>query len=163
MSHLPLSDAHTPEERLHALGLTLPHPPRPAAYYLPYKRVGAQLWVSGQIAVRGGSLVQEGLVGSDVDLEGAQECARVCAVNVLTQVKEALGELSRVRQVVKLSVFVASARDFQDQHLVANGASELLAQVLGEAGRHARSAVGVARLPLNSPVEIEAVLEVAAD
>ena len=160
---IALDAAQSPEERLRALGLTLPPPPKPAAYYLPYKRAGSQLMVSGQIAVRGGALVREGLVGRDLTLEEAQECARVCALNVLTQAKEAAGELSRVLQVVKISVFVASAPEFHDQHLVANGASELLAQVLGEAGRHARSAVGVARLPLNSPVEIEAILELAAD
>jgi enamine deaminase RidA (YjgF/YER057c/UK114 family) len=160
MTHSGFDPSLTPEERLHALGLMLPSPPKPAAYYLPYKRVGDQLWISGQIAVRGGSLVHEGLVGGDVDLEGAQECARACAINLITQAKEALGELSRVKQIVKISVFVASKGGFSDQHLVANGASELLAQVFGEAGRHARSAVGVASLPLNSPVEIEAVFEV---
>jgi enamine deaminase RidA (YjgF/YER057c/UK114 family) len=121
---------------------------------------GNLLYVSGQIASAGGELVAVGVCGRDVDLGTAQRCARQCALNVITQVKAAAGELSRVRRVVRLTVFVASDAGFTDQHLVANGASELIGAAFGDAGPHARAAVGVAALPNGSPVEVDAVVEV---
>ena len=150
------------EETLSSLGYTLPQAPPPAAIYLPYQRVGDQLWIAGQIATHEGQLLHQGRVGIEVSLEEAQRCAEVCLLNLLSQVKLATGNLADIEQVVKLNVFVSSASSFTDQHLVANGASELLGAVLGERGRHARAAVGVSTLPLNSPVEIDAVFQVRA-
>lgn len=155
-----MSTQTTPEERLKALEIELPSPPASVAVYLPYQRSGDQLWVSGQIALSGGALLYEGRVGVEVSLEQAQACARACAINLIAQARAALGELSRVRQVVKIHVFVACDPRFTQQHLVANGASELLGDVFGEVGRHARSALGVTSLPLNTPVEIDAIFEV---
>ena len=149
----------TPEERLAAMGRDLPAAPAPAASYVPWARTGDLVLTAGQIPVVDGTPVATGLVGADLDLEAAQEAARVCAVNVLAQLAAAAGDLSHVAQLVKVTVFVASADGFTDQHLVANGASELLAEVLGDAGVHARSAVGVAQLPLGVPVEVEAIAE----
>jgi enamine deaminase RidA (YjgF/YER057c/UK114 family) len=151
----------SPEERLAELGIDLPSPPAPAAVYVPTVQSGALLYTSGQVATGPGGLLASGKVGAEVDLDTAVACARQCAVNVLAQLKAALGDLSRVRRVVKLTVFVASDPSFTDQHLVANGASELLGEVFGEPGRHARSAVGAAALPTNTPVEVEAVVEVS--
>ena len=153
------SNAQTPEQRLHDLHLALPHPPASVAVYLPYKIVGNQLWISGQIATLGGDMPYQGVVGKQVTLDEAQECAKLCALNALAQIKAALGEMSRVKQLIKLQVFVASEKGFVEQHLVANGASKLFGEVFGEAGKHARSAVGVTSLPLNTPVELDLVLE----
>ncbi|MBA2576881.1 MAG: RidA family protein [Euzebyaceae bacterium] len=150
----------TPEERLAQLGIELPEAPAPAAAYVPVVRSGPLLFTAGQVATGPDGLVATGKVGAEVDVDAAVACARQCAVNVLAQLKAALGELALVRRVVKLTVFVASSPDFTDQHIVANGASELVGEVFGDAGRHARSAVGTAALPLDSPVEVEAVVEV---
>lgn len=150
----------TPEERLAELGIDLPRPPAPAAVYVPWVRTGDLVFTAGQVSLEAGSLAVTGVLGRDVDLPTGQRCARICAINVLAQVRAAVGELSRVRRIVRLSVFVASAPAFTEQHLVANGASELIGEVFGDAGRHARSAVGVASLPMNAPVEVEAVVEV---
>ena len=120
--------------------------------------VGDQLWVSGQVATADGGLLATGVVGADVDLETGQRCARQCAANLLDRIREALEGLEPVVRIVKLTVYVASAPGFTEQHVVANGASEQLIEVLGEAGRHARAAIGVAALPLGSPVEVEAVV-----
>jgi len=149
----------TPEARLEELGLTLPPPPAAAAAYRPWAAAGQLVFTAGQLPVVDGRLPATGKVGAEVTLAEAEKLARQAAVNVLAQGRDAAGDLARLR-VVKLTVFVASTPDFTDQHLVANGASELLAAVLGEDGRHARSAVGVPVLPLDSPVEVEAVLEV---
>lgn len=149
----------TPEARLEELGLTLPPPPQAAAAYRPWAPAGQLVFTAGQLPVVDGRLPATGKVGGEVTLAEAEKLARQAAVNVLAQGRDAAGDLARLR-VVKLTVFVASTPDFTDQHLVANGASELLAAVLGEDGRHARSAVGVPVLPLDSPVEVEAVLEV---
>jgi enamine deaminase RidA (YjgF/YER057c/UK114 family) len=123
-------------------------------------RTGNLLITAGQVAIADGTPVAQGKLGAGVDLDTGRRCARQCALNVLAQLRAELGELDRVRRVVKLTVFVASASSFTDQHLVANGASELMAEVFGEAGRHARSAVGVPALPTDSPVEVEAIVEV---
>jgi enamine deaminase RidA (YjgF/YER057c/UK114 family) len=127
---------------------------------VPFLRTGNLIFTSGQVAVGDAGLIAEGIVGREVDLATAQQCARQCAINILAQLKAAVGELSAVEQIVKLTVFVASAPDFTSQHLVANGASELMAEVFGDAGRHARSAVGAPSLPTNTPVEVEAIVSV---
>lgn len=150
----------TPEERIAELGLTIPDVTPPVAAYVPTLRTGPYVYVSGQIPTRGGELMKVGKVGAEVSLEDAYECARQCALNGLAAVRAEIGQLTFVRQVVKVVAFVASDPDFSDQPKVANGASELLNEVLGDAGRHARSAVGVAALPLNVPVEVEMVVEV---
>lgn len=143
-------------DRLRELGIELPAAPAPAASYLPWVRDGELVHTAGQVARNEDGLVHAGRLGDAVDLEQGQACARQCAVNVLAQLAAAAdGELDRVK-VVKLTVFVASAPGFTEQHLVADAASELVVDVLGDAGRHARSAVGVAELPLGSPVEVEA-------
>lgn len=151
----------SPEERVAELGLTLPEAAAPAAAYLPARESGDLLFTAGQLPLEGGSLVTTGTCGGEVTTPVGQQCARQCALNVLAQLKAALGDLSRVRRVVKVTVFVASTPDFGEQHLVANGASELLAEVFGDEGRHARSAVGVPSLPMHAPVEVEAIVEVA--
>ncbi|MCG7503801.1 RidA family protein [Mesorhizobium retamae] len=150
----------TIEKRLSDLGITLPTPAAPVANYVAFSRTGNLLLTSGQLPLRDGKLTSTGLLGRDVDVAVGQEAAKYCAVNILAQARAALGDLEKIRRVVKITVFVASAPDFVEQHLVANGASDLLAAVLGEKGKHARSAVGSASLPLNAPVEIEAILEV---
>lgn len=150
----------TIEKRLSDLGITLPVPAAPVANYVPFARSGNLLLTSGQLPLKDGKLTTTGLLGRDVEVAAGQEAAKYCAVNILAQAKAALGDLERIRRVVKITVFVASTPDFVEQHLVANGASDLLATALGEKGKHARSAVGSASLPLNAPVEIEAILEV---
>lgn len=151
----------TPEDRLAELGIALPAAPAPAAAYVPVVRSGSLLFTAGQVAVGESGMLATGIVGDDVDVETAVGCARQCAINVLSQLASALGSLSEVRRIVKLTVFVASTPSFREQHIVANGASELMASVFGESGVHARSAVGTAVLPLGSPVEVEAIVEVA--
>lgn len=151
----------TPEERLRELGITLPDAPAPAAAYVPTVRSGFLVFTAGQVASAGSGLVATGKLGREIDVETGQACARQCALNVIAQLKAGLGDLGLVRRVVKLTVFVASDPDFTEQHLVANGASELMGSVFGEVGRHARSAVGVPSLPLNTPVEVEAIVEVS--
>jgi enamine deaminase RidA (YjgF/YER057c/UK114 family) len=149
----------TPIARLEAMGLTLPNAPAPAASYKPWAAAGSFIHTAGQLPMVDGKLPMTGKVGADVTVAEAEKLARQCAVNILAVAQAAAGDLARVR-VVKLTCFVASTPDFTSQHLVANGASELMAEVLGEDGRHARSAVGVPCLPLDSPVEIEAILEI---
>lgn len=150
-------------DKLAEHGIELPDAPPPAAAYMPFMQSGKMIFTAGQIATRDGEFVATGIVGDTVDLETAQACARQCAINVMAQISAATGgDLERVARVVKLGVFVASTPDFTDQHLVANAASLLIADVFGEAGTHARSAVGVPSLPLNSPVEIEAIVELTS-
>ncbi|HWD13515.1 RidA family protein [Pseudochrobactrum sp. sp1633] len=152
----------TIETRLKDLGITIPESAAPAAAYLPFAQSGNLLFTSGQLPLENGKLISTGLVGRDLTIEQAQEAAKACAINVLSQAKAALGgDLSRIKRIVKITVFVASVVDFTDQHIVANGGSQLFIDVLGDAGKHARSAVGMAGLPLNAPVEIEAIIEVA--
>jgi enamine deaminase RidA (YjgF/YER057c/UK114 family) len=151
----------SPEDRLRQIGIELPTPPSPVAAYVPAVRVGNQLWISGQLPVRSDGLPRTGSVGAEVSVEEATEEARWCAINLLAQIKAAVGSLDAVKRIVKLQVFVASAPGFVTQPVVANGASELLVEVFGDAGKHARSAVGVAALPLGAPVEIDAVVELA--
>jgi enamine deaminase RidA (YjgF/YER057c/UK114 family) len=150
-----------PEMRLEALGLTLPDVVPPVAAYVPAVRSGAYVYTSGQLPMVAGSLVATGKVGGEVAAEQAKELARTCALNALAAVKAEIGDLARVVRVVKVVGFVASTPDFTGQPGVINGASELLGEVFGDAGRHARSAVGVAVLPLDAPVEVELIVEVA--
>lgn len=149
----------SPEDKLAALGIELPEAPAPAAAYVPFARSGALVLTAGQLPVIGGKLPATGKLGGEIDLETGQFLARQAAVNILAQAKAAAGDLAFVR-VVKLTCFVASVPTFTEQHLVANGASEFLGEVLGDNGVHARSAVGVPVLPLDAPVEIEAILEI---
>lgn len=146
------------DARLAELGIELPEPPTPAAAYQPWSRSGDLVFTAGQLPVVDGALVQTGKLGAALSTEDGARLARLAAINVLAVARAAAdGDLARVR-VVKLVVFVASDPGFTEQHLVANGASELLGQVLGDDGAHARSAVGVPVLPLDGPVEVEAVL-----
>jgi len=147
------------EARIAELGIALPAAAAPAANYVPFIRSGNLLFTAGQLPLRDGGLIATGTVGGGLDVAAGQDAARQCAINILAQAKAALGNLDSVARIVKITVFVASEPDFTGQHLVANGASDLLAEIFGEAGRHARSAVGVASLPLDAPVEIEAVIE----
>ena len=150
----------TPEERLEELGLSVPGVAAPVAAYIPAIRSGNHVYTSGQLPMRDGRLLHTGAVGGVVSQAEAVECARQCALNALAAVKAEVGELAAVKQIVKVVVFVASTPDFTNQPMVANGVSELLGEVFGDAGRHARSAVGVAVLPLHAPVEVELLVEV---
>jgi enamine deaminase RidA (YjgF/YER057c/UK114 family) len=145
----------TPEERLAALGLKLPEVAKPLAAYVPAVRSGSLVFTSGQLPTVDGALPKTGKVGAEVSAEEAKQLAERAALNALAAVKSQIGDLARVRRVVKVVGFVASAPDFTGQPGVINGASELLGKVFGEAGTHARSAVGVAVLPLDAPVEVE--------
>ncbi|MDO9378185.1 MAG: RidA family protein [Nocardioidaceae bacterium] len=151
----------TPEERLAGLGLSVPDVVPPVASYVPAVRSGSYVYVSGQLPMRDGALVATGSVGDDVTPELATECARQSALNAIAAVRSQVGELSQVVRIVKATVFVASAPGFTGQPQVANGASQLFGDVFGDAGVHARSAVGVSALPLDAPVEVELVVEVA--
>lgn len=148
------------EAKLAGLGIVLPQAAAPAANYVPFMRSGDLLFTAGQLPLKDGKLAATGLLGRDLDTAAGREAAKLCAVNVLAQAKAALGDLELVRRLVKITVFVASTPGFTEQHLVANGASDLFVAALGEAGRHARSAVGTASLPLDAPVEVEAIFEV---
>jgi enamine deaminase RidA (YjgF/YER057c/UK114 family) len=135
----------TPEERLGELGLTVPEVAKPVAAYIPAVRSGHHVYTSGQLPMREGQLIQTGKVGGEVTQDEAVECARQCALNALAAIRAEVGELSNIKRIVKVVVFVASTPDFTGQPLVANGVSELLGEVFGDIGRHARSAVGRSR------------------
>jgi enamine deaminase RidA (YjgF/YER057c/UK114 family) len=151
------------ETRLQELGISLPQAAAPAANYLPFVISGNMLYISGQLPNENGAVAVVGLVGSDVDVAAATRAAELCAINILAQAKSALGgDLTKIKRLVKLTSFVASAPGFVEQHVVTNGASNLMANVLGEAGKHARAAVGMASLPFNASVEIEAIIEIDA-
>ncbi|MBZ5736323.1 RidA family protein [Nocardioides sp. TRM66260-LWL] len=150
----------TPEERLAELGLAVPEVAAPVAAYVPAVRSGSHVFTSGQLPMRGGELMAVGKVGGEVTAEEAYACAQQCVLNAIAAVRAEVGELARVRRVVKVVAFIASTPDFTGQPGVANGASELLGKVFGEAGVHARSAVGVPVLPLDAPVEVELIVEI---
>lgn len=150
----------TPEERLSGLGLAVPEVAKPVAVYVPAVRSGNHVFTSGQLPMRSGELMLAGKVGGEVTADEAYGCARQCALNALAAIRAEVGELSAVKRIVKVVVFVASAPDFTGQPGVANGVSELLGEVFVDAGIHARSAVGVTALPLDSPVEVELLVEV---
>jgi enamine deaminase RidA (YjgF/YER057c/UK114 family) len=148
--------------RLSEMGITLPEAAAPAANYVPYVISGNLLTISGQLPLEDGKVAVSGHLGKNVDVATGQRAAELCAINILAQAKAALGgDLGRIRRVIKLNGFVASTPDFIEQHLVINGASNLIANVLGEAGKHARAAVGMAALPLGAAVEIDAIMEIA--
>jgi len=148
----------TPDEILETIPLRANYPE--SIVLRPLLSINNGLYVSGQVAMREGKLVATGLVGDQVSLELAQECGRQCAINVLKSLKNELGTLNNIKQVVRIAVYVASADDFTDQHLVAHGASQLFLEVFGpDLGLHARTAIGVKSLPLNSPVEVDAIFQ----
>ena len=149
------------EARLQELGIELPEAAAPVANYLPYVINGKQLWVAGQVPFWNGEIKFSGVVGQNVSVDDAVEAARICALNILAQTKAAIGDLDRIAQVIKLGGFVNGAPNFTDHPKVINGASDLLVQVLGDKGLHARSAVGAGGLPLNVPVEVDAVIAIA--
>jgi enamine deaminase RidA (YjgF/YER057c/UK114 family) len=152
----------TVEKRLSAVGVVLPPPRPPAANYVPFMRSGNLVFIAGQVSMDAAGGGFQGIVGVDLDLATAQLAARLCGVNLISQMREAcLGDLGRVRRVVKLGGFVQAGPAFSDIALVVNGASDLMVEAFGEAGRHARSSVGVYRLPRNVAVEIDAIVEVA--
>jgi len=154
-------DGRSPEQRLAALGLSLPPVTQPVAAYLPAVRSGRLVYTAGQIPVAEGTLVAAGKVGAEVGEHEAAALARTCALNALAAAASVAGGLSAITRIVKVTGYVASAPGFTGQAQVVNGASELLIEVFGEAGRHARSAVGTAALPLDAPVEIELIAEVS--
>lgn len=148
-------------DKLNALGHALSKPATPLANYVPVKKSGRTLYVSGQLSAGPGGLIT-GKLGADLDVDSGQQAAALCAVNILSQIAyTAEIPLEKITGITKLTILVASTPDFTEHHLVANGASDLLVEVLGDVGRHARAAFGVAALPLNAAVEIDAVIEVA--
>lgn len=149
-----------PEERIKELGIDLPAVPKPLGAYVPFVRTGNLVFLSGMLPLKEGKLIHTGRVGEAVTLEAAVACARLAAINALAVLKSAADSFDRVKRCVKISGSVASAPDFYDQPKVINGASELITEVFGAAGLHARAAIGVNSLPLNSPVEIEFIFEV---
>ena len=157
---MSLPESGSPEARLAALGLTLQKVTPPLAAYVPAVRTGDYVYTAGQLPVVDGQLLATGKVGADIGAVEASALARTCALNALAAVASVTGSLDAVRRIVKVTGFVASAPSFTQQAQVINGASELLIEVFGEAGRHARSAVGMAVLPLDAPVEVELIAEV---
>jgi len=148
------------EERIKELGIELPPPSPPGAMYIPVRRVGNILYVSGQVPMREGKPVYTGKVGTERSIKYGQEADRMCIVNMLAAVREYLGNLDRIVNIIKLQAFVNSEIGFDKQHIVVNAASELLYEIFGEVGRHARTAVGTNQLPLDFTVEIEAIIEI---
>ncbi|WP_026358315.1 RidA family protein [Aureimonas ureilytica] len=151
----------TISSRLADAGVQLPNAAAPAANYVPWVRFGNLLQTSGQLPLADGKIAVAGKLGANVSLEDGQIAARHCAINILAQAQAALGDLEAIGRLLKLTVFVASEASFTEQHKVANGASDFLVEILGDRGRHARSAVGVPALPLDAAVEIEALFEIA--
>ena len=150
------------DQKLRDLGLELPQPPAPVGFYVPVLRTGNLVVTSGQLPIQEGKVVFAGRVGSDLDIEAGQAAARLCALNALAQIKACLGTLESITQIVRLEGFVQSAQGFQSQPQVLNGASELMVQLFGEAGKHTRIAVGVSELPLNAAVQLGVWVEVSA-
>lgn len=148
------------EDRLAEVGITIPDVIPPVASYLPATRSGNYVYTSGQLPFVAGELMAAGILGKDVDEETAAKCAEQCAVNAIAAAKSVIGDLDKVVRVVKVVGFVASTPEFTKQPVVINGASDLFIKAFGDAGKHARSAVGVAALPLNTPVEVEVIFEV---
>ena len=149
-------------KRLEELGIELPDAAAPVANYVPFSQEGSLVFISGQLPIENGSLLFTGIVGDTIDADEANKAARQCAVNIIAQLRSACGgDLDRVRRIVKIGGFVAARPDFTDYPKVVNGASDLLVDVFGESGRHARAAVGCPSLPLNAPVEIEAIASIS--
>lgn len=150
----------TPEQKLKELSIELPGVAKPLGSYVPFVKTGNLIYLSGMLPLKDGKLITAGRLGESVTIDDAVLCARTAAINALGILKSAAGSLGMVKQCVKITGFIASAPDFTDQPKVLNGASDLMVEVFGEAGRHARAAVGVNILPLNSPVEVEFIFEV---
>jgi enamine deaminase RidA (YjgF/YER057c/UK114 family) len=148
------------EARLNELNLSLPDAPKPVAAYIPAKQTGNLVFTAGQLPMVNGELISKGLLGQDVEIEEANKAARICTLNALAAIKGVIGDLDRIKQIVRVVGYVASVPTFTQQPAVVNGASELLLEIFGENGKHARSAVGMAVLPLNASVEIELTVEV---
>jgi enamine deaminase RidA (YjgF/YER057c/UK114 family) len=148
------------EKRIKELGIELPADSKPGAMYVPVKQLGSALFVAGQVAFKDGVLLYPGKVGADLSLEEAQEAARLCTINMLAAVKAYVGDLDKIKNVVKVQAFVSSVPGFNKQHIVINAASQLLSDVFGEPGRHARTAIGTSQLPMDASVEIEAIFEI---
>lgn len=148
------------EDRLAEAGLSVPEVAKPVAVYVPAVRSGQHVYTSGQLPLGAGELLATGKVGGEVDADTAYACARQCALNAIAAVKAEVGDLDQVKRVVKVTAYVASVPDFTGQPAVANGASELLGTAFGDAGVHARAAVGVAALPMDAPVEVDIVVEI---
>ena len=148
------------EEKIKQMGITIPEAAKPLAAYIPALQVGNLVMTSGQVPIAGGVIKFHGKVGKDISEEEGKEAAKLCALNCLSAIKSLIGNLDKVKRVIKLTVFVNSAEGFTAQPKVANGASEFIVEIFGEAGKHVRSAVGVSELPLGSSVEIEMIVEV---
>ena len=148
------------ETKLEALGLTLPPIPNPVAAYIPAKQAGKLVFTAGQLPMVNGELISKGLLGKDVEVEEANNAARICTLNALAAIKGVIGDLDRIKQLVRVVGYVASIPTFTQQPAVVNGASELLLEIFGDSGKHARSAVGMAVLPMNASVEIELTVEI---
>jgi enamine deaminase RidA (YjgF/YER057c/UK114 family) len=148
------------EIQLQALGINLPVAPNPLAAYVPAKKVGKLIFTAGQLPMINGELISKGLLGQDVEIEEAIKAARICTINALAAIQGIIGDLDQIKQIVRVVGYVASVSTFTQQPAVVNGASELLLEIFGENGKHARSAVGMAVLPLNASVEIELTVEV---
>jgi enamine deaminase RidA (YjgF/YER057c/UK114 family) len=148
------------EEKIIGLGIVLPEVQMPVAAYIPAKQSGNLIFTAGQLPMVNGELISKGLLGQDVEVEDASNAARICTLNALAAIKGVIGDLDRIKQIVRVVGYVASVPSFTQQPAVVNGASELLLEIFGEAGKHARSAVGMAVLPFNASVEIELTVEV---
>ena len=148
------------ETKIQMLGLILPEIPKPLASYVPAKQSGKLVFTAGQLPLVKGDLVSKGILGQDVLVEEAHKAAQICTLNALAAIKGVIGDLDRINQVVKVVGYVASTSTFTQQPAIINGSSELLLEIFGEAGKHARSAVGMAVLPLNASVEVELIVEV---
>ncbi|MEJ2195395.1 MAG: RidA family protein [Ignavibacteriaceae bacterium] len=148
------------EEKIKELGFEVPQTPKPLAAYTPAVQVGDMVYTSGQVPIKEGELKYAGKIGADLTVEEGQKAAEICALNGLSAIKSVINDLEKIEQIIKVTVFVNSATGFTDQPKVANGASEMLTKIFGEAGRHVRSAVGVNELPIDSAVEIEMIVKV---
>ena len=148
------------ENKIKELGLQLPEPPKPLAAYIPAKQTGNLVFTAGQLPMVNGEIILKGLLGQDVEIEPAYNAAKICTLNALSAIKGVIGDLDKIKQVVRVVGYVASVPTFTQQPAVVNGASEFLLEVFGDKGKHARSAVGMAVLPLNAAIEIELTVEV---
>jgi enamine deaminase RidA (YjgF/YER057c/UK114 family) len=148
------------ESRLKEIGLSLPDAPKPVAAYIPAKQTGNLVFTAGQLPMVNGELISKGLLGQNVEIDEAYKAARICTLNALAAIKGVIGDLDRIKQIVRVVGYVASVPTFTQQPAVVNGTSELLLEIFGENGKHARSAVGIAVLPLNASVEIELTVEI---
>jgi enamine deaminase RidA (YjgF/YER057c/UK114 family) len=148
------------EQNIKNLGFSLPDAPKPVAAYIPAKQTGNLVFTAGQLPMVNGELISKGLLGQDVEIDEANKAARICTLNALAAIKGVIGDLDRIKQIVRVVGYVASVPTFTQQPAVVNGASEFLLELFGEKGKHARSAVGMAVLPLNASVEIELTVEI---